>query len=366
MVLRRREHQSSGEDTVLFLGTGTEFDRLGVRLLGLLPVGLHVGGNGGFTGSLGGGVTHGDGFIERSDRSFLTAGSETRQKRRFLLVVAGGLFDFVQPSLRFVRGLGSLGPFERFGEFEVRLRQFHRDSLIAVRLFDLLVPSQPVARVGHKFIVFLVASQQHQPKPVDLIEHRGPLNLAIVFVRGPRRHHLVVDIQRGDEISHFLACFALPHLRVNAGSLFVVLLKDFVEFIGRLLEHGFAVRIGRFGIGQANVVIDGRHLESRVVPRIHQRQVLAFGTVTGELLLAALGRVNLVDACLVHRHRFLELRPTLGEQLASFRDQGVLLRLVSQRRLQRVLSAEQRDVAGGHLSRRRLFMVGVLCQELVE
>ena len=201
--------------------------------------------------------------------------------------LTGILLDFIEPLLCFVRGLGGLGPFGRLGDFEVRLRQLQRDPLIAVGAFDLFVAREPVGRVCHKLAVFFVAAKQHQSKAVDLVEHRRPLSLPTVFVGRSRGHHFVVNLQCRDEVPHLFESLALPHLGINAGSLFAVLLIDGVEFFVGFLEHRLAIRISRLGIGQADVVIDCPHLESRVVPRVHQSQVLAFGTIAGELFLAS-------------------------------------------------------------------------------
>ena len=98
----------------------------------MLPVCLRIGGSLGITGRFGRGITDGDRFVKRVQRSFLATAAQTFDEDRFLLELAPNFDDRREQSLRLGGRFGGRGFFRRLRVFEMRLRQFQRDPLITV------------------------------------------------------------------------------------------------------------------------------------------------------------------------------------------------------------------------------------------
>ena len=276
--------------------------------------------------------------------------------------LAPNFHDRREQSLRFRSGLGGGGLFRCLGIFEMRLRQFQRDPLVAVGPPLILVLGHPDRGVVDELLDVLRATEQHQAVTIDLVEHRHPLRHVRGSLLGLSRHHLVVDVEGGDVISHLLARLAFPHVSVNADATVPILLKECIEALGCGRERLFALGV-LVGIGQTEIEVHGRDLESRGEPLAVQCCRFAFRNLASGLL--ALRRRS-VDLGLKQSHGLVVLWPGIGQQLATFHQQSIAFRLVSQRECQCVLSTVQRDIARRELSLRRRTMSRELLQKLVE
>ena len=225
-----------------------------------------------------------------------------------------------------------------------------------------MVLGHPDRGVVDELLDVLRATEQHQAVAIDLVEHRHPLRHVRGRLLGLSRHHLVVDVEGGDVVPHLLARLALPHVSVDADATVPILLKERVEALGCGRERLFAFGV-LVGIGQSEIEVHGRDLESRGEPLAVQCRRFPLRHFASGLL--ALRRRS-VDLSLKQCHGLVVLRPGIGQQLAAVHQQSITLRLVSQRECQCVLSAIERDVSRRELRLRRRSVPRELHQKLVE
>ena len=226
----------------------------------------------------------------------------------------------------------------------------------------ILVLGHPDRGVVDELLDVLRATEQHQAVAIDLVKHRHPLRHVRGRLLGLSRHHFVVDVEGGDVIAHLLTRFSLPHVGVNTNATVSILLKECIETLGCGRERLLALRV-LVGIGQTEIEIHGRDLESRGEPLAVQCRSFPLRHLARCLLAF---RRRSVDLRLEHGHGLVVLRPGIGQQLATVHQQGITLRLVSQRECQCVLSAIERDVSRRELRLPRRSVPRKLLQKLVE